>query len=189
MDFFFFPVSESHRKKQPTRLFLLSKPGRVSQPAGLAGPPCHAKQRARHRCSSEGEEGQAEEGHLWGHGAAPVRANPGTRLHPSARARALTHTHTVRLLLVWLGLFVFGLFSFSPVNPGLITVAFSLATCLENLTDVPAPSSCHSLADSSVRTGKEGLEARDLACASTLLVQRALLSPTAAAPGGGSPPR
>lgn len=121
MDFFFFPVSESHRKKQPTRLFLLSKPGRVSQPAGLAGPPCHAKQRARHRRSSEGEEGQAEEGHLWGHGAAPVRANPGTRLHPSARARALTHTHgasaacLVGLICFW---FVFFFSSESRPNYG-----------------------------------------------------------------------
>lgn len=60
------------------------------------------------------------------------------------------------MLLVWWGLFGCGLFSFSPVNPGLITVAFSLATCLENLTNVPAPSSFPSLTDSSVRSGKEG---------------------------------
>lgn len=164
LDFFFSPVSESHRKKnkkQTTSLFLLSKPGRVSQPTGLAGAPWHGEQRARHRRSRRERKGTQRKGSSGAIGP-PLCGQTQAHACTPALGHVHSHRHVVHLLLVWLGLFVSGLFSFSPVNPGLITVAFSLATCLENLTDVPAPPSCHSLADSSVRTGKEGLETSDV---------------------------
>lgn len=142
-------------------MFLLSKPGRVSQPTGLAGAPWHGEQRARHCRSMRERKGTQRKGSS-GAIRPPLCGQTQAHACTPALGHVHSHRHVVHLLLVWLGLFVSGLFSFSPVNPGLITVAFSLATCLENLTDVPAPPSCHSLADSSVRTGKEGLETSDV---------------------------